>query len=65
MLSIVILMKNMLFFFKTLIFDGCFEKYRLNVPFCDDIRRCLYFLEYALPNSTILISDTVFYCLNI
>ena len=27
--------------FKTLIFDRCFGKYRLNMPFCDDIRRCL------------------------
>ena len=47
-LSIVMLMKNALSFFKTPIFEGCFSKHRSNVPFCNDIRCCLYFLEYAL-----------------
>ena len=28
-------------FLKTLIFDERFGRYRLNVPFCDDIGRCL------------------------
>ena len=43
------LMKNAPFFFKTLIFNRCFGKYRLNVPFLDKIGGFLYFLEYALP----------------
>ena len=37
------------FFFKTLTFDGCLAKYRLYMPFRNNIRRCLYVLEYALP----------------
>ena len=36
------------FFFKTLIFDGCFGKYRLHLPFFDNIGNCLYILEYSL-----------------
>ena len=48
-LSVVILMKNALFFFKTIIFDEYFGKYILNMLFCDNIGRWLYFLEYALP----------------
>ena len=47
-LSIVVLMKNAQFFYKILIADGCFGKYRLNMPFCNDIGCCFYFLEYAL-----------------
>ena len=43
-------MKSDPVFFKTFIFDGCFGKYsRLNMPFCDEIGRCLYFLENVLP----------------
>ena len=44
-----ILMKNAPFFFKTLTFDACLAKYRFYMPFPDNIRHCLYFLEYALP----------------
>ena len=43
-LSMKILMKNVPFFFKTHIFDGCFGKYRLNMTSCDNIGRCLYVL---------------------
>ena len=49
--SVVILMKHAPFFFKIFIFDGCFWKYKVNVPICDNIGRCLYFLEHALPTS--------------
>ena len=49
--SVVILMKHASFFFKIFIFDGCFWKYKVNVPICDNIGRCLYFLEHALPTS--------------
>ena len=48
-LSIVILMKNAPFFFKTFICNQCFGKYRLRVLFCDDIGHCLCFLEHFLP----------------
>ena len=45
--AIVIVMKNAPFFFKTLILDGCFDrcfkKYKLNMPFCDDIGRYFTF----------------------
>ena len=37
------------FFFKILIFDGCFGKYRLNLLFLDNIGRYFYFLKYDLP----------------
>ena len=46
-LSNIISIKNARFFFETLVFDGCFGKYILNVPFWYN-RRCVYFLEYAL-----------------
>ena len=49
--SVVILMKHAPFFFKIFIFDGCFWKYKVNVLICDNIGRCLYFLEHALPTS--------------
>ena len=49
--SVVILMKHAPFFFKIFIFDGFFWKYKVNVPICDNIGRCLYFLEHALPTS--------------
>ena len=43
------LIKNATFFFKTLIFDEYFGKYRFNMLSCDHIEHCFYFLEYVLP----------------
>ena len=40
-------MKNLPFFFKTLILMGFLEIVDVNVPFCDETRCYLYFL-YAL-----------------
>ena len=56
----VILMKNESFFFKKFIFNRCFRKYRPNMPFCDYIECCFYFLaRVCSANSTIRIMFSV------
>ena len=52
-LSILILIKNAPFFFKTILFDGFFGKCRLKILFRDDIERFPYFLGYALPTPSL------------
>ena len=46
------IMKNAPFFFKTLISDGCFGKYELNMPSRDDIWTLSLLRRVCLPNST-------------
>ena len=65
MLSIVILRKNVPFFFTTPIFDGCFGKYKLNMSFSNNSGGCHYFLEYELQsviNCKILQRSWDFHC---
>ena len=41
-------------FFSTYFFKGFLKNMDPNVPFCDDIGRCLYLLQYALSGKAFL-----------